>query len=74
MVEAFWDSEAQVWVAQSDDVMGLVTEANTLDALIYKLKDIIPELLKANNLDIDNAEKVIAFELITHRQELIEVA
>ena len=72
-VEAFWDSEAQVWVAQSDDVTGLATEATTLDLLIYKLKNIIPELLETNNLTIDNTEKIITFELITHRQELIEV-
>lgn len=58
-VEAFWDNEAQVWVAQSDDAMRLVTEANTLEALIYKLKNIIPELLEVNNLRVDNAKKVI---------------
>ena len=25
-VEAFWDREAQVWVAESEDIPGLVTE------------------------------------------------
>jgi hypothetical protein len=32
-VEAFWDSEALVWVATSEDVPGLVTEAETIEAL-----------------------------------------
>ena len=47
-VHAFWDSEAEVFVAESDDVPGLVTEASTLEALVEKLKVIIPELLEEN--------------------------
>jgi Domain of unknown function (DUF1902) len=27
-IEAFWDQEAQVWVAESSDILGLVTEAD----------------------------------------------
>ncbi len=30
-VEAFWDAEAAVWVATSEDVPGLATEAETID-------------------------------------------
>jgi predicted RNase H-like HicB family nuclease len=48
-IEAFWDSEAQVWVAESDDVPGLVTEAATIEALTAKLRAMIPELLLLNN-------------------------
>lgn len=43
-----WDEEAQVWVATSDDVPGLATEHHSFDALVEKLKVIIPELLEAN--------------------------
>ena len=32
-IKAFWDSEAKVWVAQSSDVPGLVTEADTMEQL-----------------------------------------
>jgi predicted RNase H-like HicB family nuclease len=32
-VRAEWDTDAAVWVATSDDVPGLVTEAVTLEAL-----------------------------------------
>ena len=33
LVRAEWDSEVLVWVASSDDVPGLVTEADTIEAL-----------------------------------------
>ena len=33
-VKAIWDKDAQVWVAISEDVPGLVTEADTLEQLI----------------------------------------
>ncbi|MDP2840700.1 MAG: DUF1902 domain-containing protein [Candidatus Methanoperedens sp.] len=49
-VEAFWDEEAQVWVASSNDVPGLITEADTMEHLMQKLKIVIPELLQANGL------------------------
>jgi len=48
IVNAFWDTEAKVWVATSDDVPGLATEARDVDALIRKLRVMIPELLEAN--------------------------
>ena len=50
-IEAFWDQKAQVWVAESSDILGLVTEADNLDRLTNKLKQMIPELLAANHLD-----------------------
>jgi len=73
-VEAFWDREAQVWVAQSEDVPGLATEANTIEALTDKLRQIIPELLLVNHLVSPDYTGAIAFELTSHRQELIQVA
>jgi predicted RNase H-like HicB family nuclease len=47
-VLAKWDAEAGVWVATSDDVPGLATEAETTEALIAKLETLVPELLEAN--------------------------
>ncbi len=72
-VEAFWDGEAKVWVATSDDVTGLVTEANSLETLTKKLHNIIPELMIANDIIPSNYTGKISLELVTHRQELIEV-
>lgn len=48
LIHASWDAEAKVWVATSDDVPGLVTEADTLEALDSKLQVMVPELLAAN--------------------------
>jgi predicted RNase H-like HicB family nuclease len=49
-VNAEWDDEAGVWVASSEDVPGLATGADTLEALIEKLNIVIPDLLEANGL------------------------
>ena len=47
-VNAFWDDEAGIWVAESDDVPGLATGAATLELLLSKLEVMIPELLELN--------------------------
>ena len=47
-VTANWDSEAQVWVAISDDVPSLVAEAPSLQKLVAKLQVLIPELCELN--------------------------
>ena len=56
LVRAFWDDEADVWVATSDDVPGLATEADTVEQLRDKLLVMIPELLEANNVLSDLPE------------------
>ena len=47
---AQWDREAGVWVAESDDVPGLVAEAASPNALAQKLRILIPELLDLNGV------------------------
>jgi hypothetical protein len=47
-IDAFWDAEAKVWVATSEDVVGLVAEAPTIEHLTQKLHAIIPELIDLN--------------------------
>jgi len=47
-VVAEWDDDARVWVATSDDVPGLVAEAETQEKLIERLRAMIPELLALN--------------------------
>ncbi len=49
-VMAIWDNEARVWVATSEDAPGLITESETSEKLIQKLKILIPELLEANDM------------------------
>jgi predicted RNase H-like HicB family nuclease len=67
-VRAEWDGEAQVWVATSDDVPGLVTEADTIEALLAKLRVMIPELLGANG---QGPAEPVPFELLSRRFETI---
>ena len=38
IVHADWDPEAEVWVATTQDLRGLVTEASSIEALRAKLK------------------------------------
>jgi predicted RNase H-like HicB family nuclease len=49
VVRAVWDSEAGVWVAESEDVPGLVTEADTVEALEAKFPGLIQDLLEDEN-------------------------
>ncbi len=66
-VHAEWDEAASVWVATSDDVPGLATESETAEALVEKLKILIPELLEANG---KRPDEPIPFELLTRRFEI----
>jgi predicted RNase H-like HicB family nuclease len=73
-IQADWDPEAAVWVATSEDVPGLATEAESLEALTAKLRVMIPELLEANQLLEKGGPEAISFELTSHRQELVVLA
>lgn len=73
-VHAEWDDEARVWVATSDDVPGLVTEAETAEDLVEKLKCLIPELLEANGLALPAGDEGVSFELLTRRFEQARAA
>jgi len=66
-VRAEWDEEAHVWVATSDDVLGLATEEDTLEGLVEKLKIMIPDLLDANGVE---QEYEVPFEILTRRFEI----
>ncbi len=43
-----WDPEAAVWTATSDDIIGLVLESGSVDALIERVRYAVPELLELN--------------------------
>lgn len=47
-VKLLWDSEADVWVATSEDVPGLVLESGSFDTLLERIRFAIPELLMFN--------------------------
>lgn len=49
-ITAEWDPEAEVWVAVSDQVPGLVAEAGSMNELVSELNILVPELLEANGV------------------------
>ena len=49
VVKATWDDEAGVWCASSHSIAGLAIEAETKDALVERLKVVIPELWELNH-------------------------
>ena len=53
-----WDPDAAVWVATSDDIIGLVMESGSVDALIERVRYAVPELLELNR---QHAAKGIRF-------------
>jgi predicted RNase H-like HicB family nuclease len=67
-VTAECDPEAGVWVAPSDDVPGLATGAETIEALMDKLKVVIPELLRENG-QLGSTDRDVPFALRAERIE-----
>jgi hypothetical protein len=47
-IQARWDGEAGVWIATSDDVPGLVVEADTWPAMINEVQLVLPEFLEVS--------------------------
>jgi len=47
-IDLTWDNEACVWTATSEDLMGLVMESGSLDALIERVRHAAPEILQLN--------------------------
>jgi Domain of unknown function (DUF1902) len=73
-INAFWDEDAAVWVATSEDVPGLATEADTIEALSQKLRTMVPEMLVSNHIISADYAGAIAIQLTSYRQELVRVA
>jgi predicted RNase H-like HicB family nuclease len=65
IVTADWDSEAGVWVATSRDLRGLVTEAESIEALRAKLPGMVRDLLE----EYEIAEVPVSIEIIARASE-----
>ncbi len=50
VVKLDWDSEAEVWIATSDEIQGLILEAESVDKIIQKTVKAVPELIQLNGL------------------------
>jgi predicted RNase H-like HicB family nuclease len=67
-VTCHWDNEARVWYVADSDVLGLATEADTLEQMEQKLLAMIPELLELN--EPAHEQRPVPFELIARKHEL----
>ena len=47
----FWDDEASVWIAESEELPGLILESGSFDTLIERVKDAVPDLLELSGVD-----------------------
>ena len=71
-IAASWDPEAQVWVAVSDDIPGIVAEACSPQILIPKLQVLVPELYELNShlMKAPSGKISICADYIRFEQEL----
>jgi predicted RNase H-like HicB family nuclease len=61
VIHADWDAEAGVWVATTSDLRGLVTEAETIEALRAKLPGMIHDLLEEYGIsDLPASIEIVA--------------
>jgi predicted RNase H-like HicB family nuclease len=61
VIHADWDPDAAVWVATTQDLRGLVTEADSIEALRAKLPGMILDLLEENGIsDLPASIELIA--------------
>jgi predicted RNase H-like HicB family nuclease len=70
LVHADWDSEAGLWVATTSDVRGLVTEAETIEALRAKLPGMILDLLEESSV----ADLPASIEIVAHASDPLVAA
>ena len=68
-VKAEWDDEASAWVAEGQDVPGLVTGADTFEELIEKLRVLVPEMLELNGVLPADEAAAACFTVIAQRTE-----
>lgn len=72
-VSALWDADARVWVATSEDVPGLVTEAPTVELLRAKVAAMIPELLELND-GCEDCEPVVPLTMMYEEHSTLRIA
>jgi hypothetical protein len=69
-VHADWDPEASVWVATTQDLSGLVTEADSIESLRAKLLGMILDLLEENGV----SDLPASIEIVAHASERLHAA
>ena len=46
-----WDEESSVWIAESQDMPGLILESGSFDALVERVKIAVPDLLESDGAE-----------------------
>ena len=64
-IKFWWDNEASVWIATSEDMRGLVLEDESFDALVREVQLAVPTLLRLNNTPSTD----IILDFTANRQE-----
>lgn len=67
LIKFTWDPEAAVWIAESDDVPGLVLESGSFDALVERVRIAVPELLELNG----GGSTPLQLRMVSERRERI---
>jgi hypothetical protein len=68
LIRVLWDPEASVWVATSDDILGLVVEAGSFDQVVSEVRLLAPELLALNGISLT---KVLDLHFLADRLESV---
>ena len=69
IIKLQWDNKAAVWIATSKDVPGLVLESGSFDALVDRVKQAVPEMLKLNG----STSPDFKLSSLTEREERVAV-
>jgi len=54
-VHAEWVADPGVWIATSEDVLGLCVQADTFDEMIEIVTTLVPELLELNHVEVSQS-------------------
>ncbi len=72
-VQVTWDAEAEMWVADSDEIPGLAAEAPDDKSLWEKLEVLIPELLTLNEVRVKRNQDIEIMLNFQPRKERIQL-
>lgn len=67
VVKFVWDDDANVWIATSNDIPGLILESESFDALLERVRFAVPELLSLNGI----SDSPLSLEFVSERHERI---
>lgn len=73
-VKAEWDEEARVWYVAESDLPGLVAEAASPEALLSKIRVLVPEIVELNRHLLDwEPENELPINFTVQQRELIRL-